>query len=319
MTTLVTGAGLIGTAFAKLAIARGEKVVFVDPEPRMDFLRVKLGEAGYTLVRSDVRDLPALIATIESNRAEIVVHTAGLIGPRVQAALSTAFDINLGGTRNVAEAVRLTGVRRLVHISTFGVYDRRRSSFGAMTEDFPRGQGRGYGNYKAAKELILEAYAAAYGFELIMLRPANVFGLGHFWSGSSGGRKIQNLIEAGLDGGTTRIPASETVANEYVYHKDVGRAVDLAATVKMPLQTIFNIGNGYVTSFEDLLKTVQALCPGVTYEVEGGVAPQSKIAPLDISSAKRNLGWEPQYTIRSAFEDYLAELKAARALVEHDG
>jgi len=31
-----------------------------------------------------------------------------------------------------------------------------------ITEDFPRGQGRGYGNYKAAKELILEAYAAAY-------------------------------------------------------------------------------------------------------------------------------------------------------------
>ena len=31
-----------------------------------------------------------------------------------------------------------------------------------MKEDFPRGQGRGYGNYKAAKELILEAYAVAY-------------------------------------------------------------------------------------------------------------------------------------------------------------
>src|SRR6185295_19356000 len=208
MTTLVTGAGLIGTAFAQSAIARGEKVVFVDPEPRADFLKLKLGDKGYALARYDVRDLPNLIATIKEHGADTVVHTAGLIGNRVQQSLSAGFDINLGGTRNIAEAVRLTGVRRLVHISTFGVYDRRRESNAAIAEDFPRGQGRGYGNYKAAKELILEAYAVAHGFGLVMLRPANVFGLGHFWSGSSGGQKMQNLIEAGFEGKTARVPAA---------------------------------------------------------------------------------------------------------------
>ena len=51
MTTVVTGAGLIGTAFAQNAIARGEKVVFVDPEPRADFLKLKLGDKGYALAR----------------------------------------------------------------------------------------------------------------------------------------------------------------------------------------------------------------------------------------------------------------------------
>src|SRR5574341_606914 len=256
MTTLVTGAGLIGTAFAQCALARGEPIVFVDPEPRADFLRMKLGETGYALARKDVRDLPALIEAVKAHRADTVVHTAGLIGARVQQSLSAAFDINLGGTRNVAEAVRLSGVRRLVHISTFGVYDRRRETNAPVTEDFPRGGARGYGNYKAAKELILEAYAGAFKFELIMLRPANVFGLGHFWSGSSGGRKMQSLLEAGLDGQTARIPSSETMANEYIYAKDMGRAVDLATTVAMPPQAIFNIGNGYVTSFADVLAAV---------------------------------------------------------------
>jgi len=314
MTTLVTGAGLIGTAFAQNALARGEKVVFVDPEPRADFLAMKLGEKGYVQVRKDVRDLPGLIETIEAHRTETVVHTAGLIGSRVQQSLSAAFDINLGGTRNVAEAVRLCDVRRLVHISTFGVYDRRRETNAPVTEDFPRGGARGYGNYKAAKELILQAYAGAFGFELIMLRPANVFGLGHFWSGSSGGKKMQNLIEAGVSGRTAHIPLAETMANEYVYAKDVGRAVDLAATVPMPSQAAFNIGNGQVTSFEDVLAAVKALCPGLKYEVEAGEPPHSKQAPLDISAAKRHLGWEPRFTIGSAFEDYLAELKAARRI-----
>ncbi|MPZ40794.1 MAG: NAD-dependent epimerase/dehydratase family protein [Rhizobiales bacterium] len=314
MTTIVTGAGLIGTAFAQNAIARGEQVVFVDPEPRADFLKLKLGDKGYTLARYDVRDLPNLIATIKQNGANTVVHTAGLIGNRVQQSLNAGFDINVGGTRNVAEAVRLAGVRRLVHISTFGVYDRRRETGDApVKEDFPRGGARAYGAFKAAKELILEAYAAAYKFEVIMLRPANVFGLGHFWSGSSGGQKMQRLIEAGLAGSTARIPSSETMANEYIYAKDIGRAVDAAATAKQPPQIHFNIGNGYVSTFEDVLAAVKALCPDVRYDVEPGEPPHSKIAPLDISAARQHLGWEPRFTLQSAFEDYLDELKAARS------
>jgi nucleoside-diphosphate-sugar epimerase len=314
MPTLVTGAGLIGTAFAAEALARGEAVVFLDPEPREDFLAMKLGKASYKFARKDVRDLPALVETIKASRVDTVVHTAGLIGPRVQQALSLAFDINLGGTRNVAKAVRLCGVRRLVHISTLGVYDRRREGNGPLVpvpEDAPRGQGRGYGNYKAAKELILEAYANAYGFELIMLRPANVFWLGHFWSGSSNGLKMQGLIEAGFAGATARIAAADTATHEYVYAKDVGRAVDLAATRPIPAQTIFNIGNGYLTTFDELVAAVKGLCPAVRYEVEPGAAPPAP-APLDNSAARRHLGWEPRFTIASAFADYLAELKAAR-------
>src|ERR1700731_2252396 len=120
MTTLVTGAGLIGTSFARCALQRGEKVVFVDPEPRNDFLRFKLGEDGYQAARKDVRDLPDLIETIDAHGVDTIVHTAGFTGGPVQQSLSLAFDINLGGTRNVAEAARLTGVHPLVHISTFG-------------------------------------------------------------------------------------------------------------------------------------------------------------------------------------------------------
>ena len=316
MTTLVTGAGLIGTEFARCALARGEAVVFVDPEPRADFLRMKLGPGAYTLERHDVRDLPALLAVAKAHRVETLVHTAGLIGPRVQESLCLAFDINLGGTRNVAETMRLAGVRRLVHLSSLAVYDRRRETAGDLTqgidEDFPRGGARGYGNFKGAKELILEAYAATHGFELITLRPANVFGLGHYWSGSSGGQKMHNLIEAAFEGRGARISLAETLPYEYVYAKDVGRAVDRAATVPLPQQTIFNIGNGHVTSFQEVLAAVRALFPAMEYEIEAGEQPTLTQAPLDISRAKRHLGWEPRFTIASAFADYLEELTQAR-------
>jgi UDP-glucose 4-epimerase len=316
MTTLVTGAGLIGSEFARCALARGEAVVFVDPEPRADFLRMKLGPGGYTLARHDVRDLAGLVAVAKAHQVDTLVHTAGLIGPRVQESLSLAFDINLGGTRNVAETMRLAGVRRLVHLSSLAVYDRRREGPGDMTrgidEDFPRGGARGYGNYKGAKELILEAYAATHGFELITLRPANVFGLGHYWSGSSGGQKMHNLIEAAFEGRGARISLAETLAFEYVYAKDMGRAVDRAATVPLPEKTTFNIGNGTVTSFQDVLAAVRALFPDMQYEIEAGEQPRLQQAPLDISRAKQHLGWEPRFTIASAFADYLEELTQAR-------
>jgi nucleoside-diphosphate-sugar epimerase len=145
-----------------------------------------------------------------------------------------------------------------------------------------------------------------------MLRPANVFGLGHYWSGSSGGQKMHNLIEAAFESRAVRIPLSETLAHEYVYAKDVGRAVDRAATVPLPAETVFNIGNGYVTSFDEVLAAVRVLFPAMSYEIEAGERPQAKPAPLDISRAKRHLGWEPRFTIASAFADYLAELTQAR-------
>ena len=39
MTTVITGAGLVGTSYAIRALARGEKVVFLDPIPRRDGIR----------------------------------------------------------------------------------------------------------------------------------------------------------------------------------------------------------------------------------------------------------------------------------------
>lgn len=312
MATLVTGAGLVGTAFGREAVARGEHVVFLDPEPRADFLRHKLGDKGYSFARKDVRDLPAIVETIKANKVDTVVHSAGLIGSRVDDSLSAAFDINLGGTRNVAEAVRLTGVKRLIHISTFGVYDRRQPTHGPVTESFTRGGGRGYGNYKVAKELILEAYTRQYRFELIVLRPATVFGFGHFWSGSGGGSKMQELLEAGLSGRTAQIPASQTFANEYIYATDVGRAIDCAARAAMPKQTFFNIGNGKVSPFDEVLDAVKKLFPGLRYEIGAGEVKDSKSDPLDISAAKQHLGWEPRFTVADAFKDYLSELQRAR-------
>ena len=60
-TTLVTGAGLVGSSFGQWALKRGERLVFFDPQPRQDFLEMKLGKGNFEVVQKDVRDLPAII------------------------------------------------------------------------------------------------------------------------------------------------------------------------------------------------------------------------------------------------------------------
>ena len=160
MTTLITGAGLVGTAYALAAAGRGERSVFLDPIPREDYLAARLGDIDYAVVREDVRSLPGVAGAITEHGADTVVHTAGLIGGRVDKPLHTGFDILIGGVMTVAEAVRVTGVRRLVHLSTFGAYDWRRDPSAAIDESFPTGAGSAYSNGKAAQELLLEIYQA---------------------------------------------------------------------------------------------------------------------------------------------------------------
>ena len=235
MTTLVTGIGLVGTSFARCALQRGEPVVFLDLQSRDEYLRARLGPiaADIPTVRADIRDLSAVTTAMREHKVETVVHTAGLIGDSVSRPLYTGLEVNVTGTINVLEAVRLARVRRLVHVSSFAVYDRRRARGAPITEDAPRGPGRAYGNSKVIKELAAESYQKEFGFELAILRPANAYGYGHF-EGGSFGSKIQALLEAGLAGQTAFVKQEHTMDFEYVYDLDVGRAVDLAATVDCP-------------------------------------------------------------------------------------
>ena len=186
----------------------------------------------------------------------------------------TGIQINVMGTINVLEAVRLAGVRRLVHISSLSVYDQRRECRAPLHEDFPRGNGRLYDNTKVAKELMVEAYQRLYGFEVIVLRLAKLYGLGHFQGGSAGGRLIQTLDAVrSRRGEVARVPRPLTTDFEYVYAKDVGRAVDIAATIPLPEETRFNIGSGEVLTFDELTRAIRRVLPGLDVEILPGPRP----------------------------------------------
>ena len=54
---------------------------------------------------------------------------------------------------------------------------------------------------------------------------------------------------------------------------------------------------------------MKKLLPKCSVEIIPGPAPVSRTQHLDISRAKKYLGWEPQYTMEQGFKDYIEDLK----------
>jgi nucleoside-diphosphate-sugar epimerase len=145
---------------------------------------------------------------------------------------------------------------------------------------------------------------------LIVLRLANVYGVGHFAGGSGGGEMVQNMLQTGIKGGVVKIAQQVARDFEYVYYKDLGRALDKAVTTPLKEPVTLNIGTGVVIKFDDLVSLAERLLPKLQVEIIPGQRPRSAKQPMVIEKAKQVLGWVPEYDIEAGFKDYIEELKA---------
>jgi nucleoside-diphosphate-sugar epimerase len=110
-----------------------------------------------------VRDAASLGASLSG--VDAVVHCA--VGDR---------DTTVEGTRTLLLVARQMGVRRVVHLSSVSVYG---DAAGVVDEAaaLVSAEGQGYAHWKSAAEAICREAAAA-GLEIVMLRPAIVYGPG---------------------------------------------------------------------------------------------------------------------------------------------
>lgn len=314
MTTLITGAGLVGCHVARLLVDKGEAVVLYDAAPNDAYITAVVGAGRATVVRGDVRDLPGLVQTMADHGVRRVFHTAGLIGGRVRESPYVGWAINVGGAINVAEAARLTGVERLVYAGTFGAYDHSLPGHGAINEDSPLGSDNPYGATKAAAEQVLRSYGATYRVSTLICRFAGVYGPGHYLGGSSVGRLTHELATAAVTGVPCRVSASRLGVNEYVYVKDVAQGVLLALEVGQTPHGIFNLGTGVLTTAGDMAEALRRAVPGVAVELEEGASRGESPAhsrPLDLSRSRADLGYVPRFDLTAGLADYVAGLRSA--------
>jgi UDP-glucose 4-epimerase len=309
MNILITGAGLIGAHAARHAVDAGNKVVLYDLSPNSNYIHEIVGKDRVDVVAADIRDLPALLSALERFKIDTVVHTAGLIGSRVQENSYTGATNNILGTINVLEAARLRLLRRVVYISTFGVYDRSKIDDSVVRESHPIGGHNLYATTKVCSEHLVHAYAALYKLDTAILRPGGVFGRGFYVGGSTVGKIMRDLTLNIIKGEPITLDASTYGHNEYAYGKDVGLAVFLACQKENLKQRIYNAGTGVVTGPEELAQIVRELSPNVKVTVSGAVkADRNKTIPLDLSVSQAELGYAPRFPLKEALRDYMDEL-----------
>ena len=309
MNILITGAGLIGTNAARHAVDAGHKVALFDLSPNRDYIQKIVGKDKAEVVAANMLDLPALLSSLEKFNVDTMVHTAGLIGGRVQENSYTGATNNILGTINILEAARLRKLRRVVYVSTFGVYDREKISDNVIRETHPIGGHNLYTVTKLCSEHLVHSYTEQYHLDTIIIRPGGVFGRGFYVGGSTVGKVMRDLALSMIKGEPITIDAKIYGPNEYVYGKDVGLALFLACQAQNPKQRTYNAGTGAVHGAEELAQVVREVAPKVEVKVSGSTtADKSRSIPMDISVSKAELGYAPKYPLKEALKDYMDEL-----------
>jgi nucleoside-diphosphate-sugar epimerase len=170
---LVTGAsGLLGHCVVTRLRERGRRVRC------LDVLRAPaelLGD-GVEAVRADMRDAAAVARAAAG--AEVIYHLAAGQRMKPQFAGMSEDEIrtmNVAGVANVLAAARAAGVRKVVHISSSGVYGIPRTV--PVTEDHPQAPLGDYGRSKIEGERLCRAFLDA-GGDVTVFRPMSLFGPG---------------------------------------------------------------------------------------------------------------------------------------------
>lgn len=314
MTTLITGAGLIGAHVGAELAQRGEPVLFYDLAPSREYLATLPGLKEAQVFSGDITDLPELLSIVQRFHVDKIVHTAARIGARVSQQPFQGIQVNVDGTVAVMEAARLAGVKRLIYSSSMAVYDFDRLPGGAfIAEDSPLGPKNLYGATKLACEVLLNQYGQIYNVEVAHLRLAGVFGRGQFVGGSWMGRILNRVLEASISNKPVVVKPEWLGVNEYVYVKDVARAFASACLMPRPLGGAFNIGTGVLHSFSQLVEEIRQVVPSSRIAIAESETPIVSYLERDqafsILKAQRELGYAPQYTLRSGLLEYCDELR----------
>ncbi len=278
---VVTGAaGFIGGHVVGRLQALGADVVPVDSRP--------LRDAG----RSVTVDLtsPGAVDRAVAHGVAAVVHLAALTSVLGSVARpAETFETNVAVTAALLERCRAVACASFVFASTNAVAGE--SAGRTIDENIPMRPLTPYGASKAACEMLLSAYSAAYGVQSAALRLTNVYGPG------MGGKDsvVPRIIRAARSGAPFEIYGDGHQTRDYVHVDDVVEAVVLAITQGVSGALV--IGSGVSTSVLDLVALVrEAAGVAIPTRHVGSKPGEMRHVAVDVSLAA-GLGWRPSVSL----------------------
>lgn len=320
MTILVTGgAGVVGSYVVRDLVERGDRPVVVDTAPGAAWLAEFEGRVEFA--RLDINDLGAMTDLCRRHRVEVILHLAALTGAASDDDPLVMFRVNMVGTMHLFEAARAAKTRRIVMASTRTVYpDFDGTPYGHPTyrpvpEDHWLDPDRPYEVWKHAAERMGRFYQRRFGLEFAAFRFAIYYAAERTADpGTRAMGLLHAMIASAVRGEPTRIPGGGERIMDCVYVKDLARAFVLSADAAHLASPAYNIGAGEPVTPGRFAAAVEAALPGARIEIGPGIdfAP-GHYCVLDITRARRDLGFEPQWPLDAGVADCAARVKALHA------
>jgi dTDP-glucose 4,6-dehydratase len=306
---LVTGgAGFIGSAVVRRAVAEGHAVVNLDALTYAASLSNVASVADhprYRFEHADIRDRAALDRILREHAPDAIMHLAAeshvdrsIDGP------AAFVDTNITGTYTLLEAARAhwdEGRRplRFHHISTDEVFGTLGPD-GAFTEDSPYRPNSPYSASKAASDHLVRAWGETYGLPVVLSNCSNNYGPFHFPE-----KLVPVVVLHALEGRPIPVYGRGENVRDWLYVEDHAAALLLVAEAGA-IGESYNIGGGAEARNIDLVRTICALMDAM---VPAG-APHERLIDfvadrpghdfryaIDAGKIRRDLGWAPSVTL----------------------
>ncbi len=316
MKLLVTGgAGFIGSAVVRLAVARGHEVINLDALTYAACLENVASVSAsplYSFEQADIRDLPALEAIFHKHQPDAVMHLAAeshvdrsIDGP--QAFIET----NVMGTYNMLQAARQywealgkPDAFRFHHISTDEVFGSLGAT-GQFTEETPYDPRSPYSASKASSDHLVRAWAETYGLPVVLTNCSNNYGPYHFPE-----KLIPVVILSALAGKPIPIYGKGENVRDWLHVEDHADAL-LLVLEKGALGRSYNIGGENERSNLELVQTIciilDALRPASEpyadlIEFVSDRPGHDLRYAIDPTRIREELGWRPSVTVEAGLE-----------------
>ena|SRR6056297_375796 len=313
---LVTGgAGFIGSAVVRLAIARGYSVVNLDAltyAACLDNVASVADHPLYAFERADIRDGAALARIFETHAPDAVMHLAAeshvdrsIDGP------AAFIETNVNGTFEMLNAARAHWERqgrpagfRFHHISTDEVYGSLGPT-GQFTEDTPYAPNSPYSASKAASDHLVRAWHETYGLPVVVTNCSNNYGPFHFPE-----KLIPVVILKALAGAPIPVYGRGENVRDWLYVEDHADAL-LAVLERGDVGRTYNIGGENEARNIDI---VQKICAILDRKRPKNTAHAEQIAfvadrpghdlryAIDPTRIRTELGWRPSVTLDEGLE-----------------
>ncbi|MGY6695645.1 MAG: dTDP-glucose 4,6-dehydratase [Roseinatronobacter sp.] len=338
MKILVTGgAGFIGSAVVRLAIARGHSVVNLDALTYAACLENVANVATnprYAFEHADIRDRAALTRVFTTHRPDAVMHLAAeshvdrsIDGP------GSFISTNVTGTYELLEAARRywtdTGrpdTFRFHHISTDEVFGSLGPT-GQFTETTPYDPRSPYSASKAASDHLVQAWHHTYGLPVVLTNCSNNYGPFHFPE-----KLIPVIILNALAGKPLPIYGDGSNVRDWLYVEDHADALLLVLN-QGQIGRSYNIGGENERTNLELVRTLCSILDTKRPKSKGSYADQITFVTdrpghdaryaIDPTRIREELGWRPSVTVDEGLartvDWYLENESWWRALQTRDG